>query len=274
MTNIMFQTKHKRLIWDSSLIAEVDYTNKNNNTEQEEDEEDDRYEDSDEEDEELDYDEDDDIPIIDEDEPATDANADEESNQAEVPNEPAEADEDSVQNEDIINAGVDQAATDLDDLIQHPKEEVVFEHDDDTDDEEEEEVPVCRSERELVPHVPYNAKSVAMDVEDIKDQVCFQETKESPHIQGANTEHSFFHYHESQVHHLAMLLHQCFLQTYNLRDGLQEFGGLPGEEGYEAAFKEVKQLHGCKSLDLEKQECLSEEGEKRALEAITVMLCK
>ena len=94
-----------------------------------------------------------------------------------------------------------QAAADLDDLMQHPEEEVVFK------DKEEEEVPLWWSKRESVPRTPYNVKSFAMDIDTIQNQVCFQETKESPHIEGAATECSFFHYHKTQVHCLAVLLH-------------------------------------------------------------------
>ena len=64
------------------------------------------------------------------------------------------------------------------------------------------------------------------------------------------------------------------MQTYNLRDGLKEFGDQPGEEGYEAAFKEVKQLHGRKGLQPTKREHLTEQEQRRALEAVTVMLRK
>ena len=65
MTGIRFNTRHKKLIWDSSLIAGVDYTPETQTFEEEDDEDWDPEdeEDVDEEDEELQYDtDDDDIP--------------------------------------------------------------------------------------------------------------------------------------------------------------------------------------------------------------------
>ena len=70
------------------------------------------------------------------------------------------------------------------------------------------------------------------------------------------------------------MLHRCFPQTYNLRDGLKEFGGNPGKEGYEAAFKEAKQLHGRDGLKPIRRQLLSHEEAKRALEAVTIVLRK
>ena len=85
---------------------------------------------------------------------------------------------------------------------------------------------------------------------------------------------SFFHCHDTQAENLALTLHRCFLQTCNLRDGLKEFGGNPGEEGYEAAFKEAKQLHGRDGLKPIRRQLLSHEEAKRFLEAATIVLWK
>ena len=131
MTKIVFQ----RLIWDSSLIAGVDCIKNENDSEDEDEDCVDEQEDNkdllcDEEDKSID---DGQIPIDD---------RDEESNQAEGPQqagkvavtdnetEDAVTDEDTNEvltagvdeDEDIRNAGLEQAATDLDDLMQ-PMEE-------------------------------------------------------------------------------------------------------------------------------------------------------
>ncbi len=75
-------------------------------------------------------------------------------------------------------------AYDLDDLQQHPMEEVIFEEE---DDEEDEPVNVRRSERESTP------------VERLT-------------------------YSHAQAVKLGHHIHHCLSQTYNLNKGLREFG--------------------------------------------------
>jgi len=107
----------------------------------------------------------------------------------------------------------------------------------------------------------------------IKSEVIFEPTKKEPHCERVEGV-SFFHCHDTQTSKLALMLHRCFLQTCNLRDGLKEFGGNPGEEGYEAAFKEAKQLHGRDGLKPIRRQLLSHEEARRALEAATIVLRK
>ena len=47
-------------------------------------------------------------------------------------------------------------------------------------------------------------------------------------------------YAHAQATKMAKHIHTCFLQTYSLNAGLKEFG----QEGYDAAYKEIGQLHG------------------------------
>ena len=274
VTNILFQTKHKRLIWDSSLIAGVDYT-ENENDEDDDEDDDDYSEEEDESDDDLFYDDDEEsvegLPIDEEEARSNQAEGppDEEHSQ---PDELLADDEDQtlitgvaeeVYDEDILHAGMEQAAADLNDLLRPSEEEVIF---------EEEEPELRRSERDPQPRVPYNADSFVQDGV-IEGEVIFDETKCDPLV-GTEKGKSFFQYQESQAPKLAVLIHKCFLQTYNLREGLKEFGERPGQEGYEAAYKEVAQLHGRKGLQPVRRDDLTELEAKRALEAVTVMLRK
>ena len=68
------------------------------------------------------------------------------------------------------------------------------------------------------------AKSFAQEDASIESEVIFEPTEKEPHCQKMEGM-SFFHCHDAQAEKLALMLHRCFLQTYNLRDGLKEFGG-------------------------------------------------
>ena len=116
-------------------------------------------------------------------------------------------------------------------------------------------------------------QSYAQEDASSESEVIFEPTEKEPRYESAEGT-SFFHHHDTQAEKLVLTLHRCFLQTYNLRDGLKEFGGNPGEEGYEAAFKEAKQLHGRDGLKPIRRQLLSHEEAKRALEAATVVLQK
>ena len=73
---------------------------------------------------------------------------------------------------------------------------------------------------------------------------------------------------------MANRIHKCFVQSFNLHSGLKEFGGKEGEEGYEATFKEIKQLHGRGGMSPTHLRDLTDLEAKRALEAVTILLRK
>ena len=77
-------------------------------------------------------------------------------------------------------------------------------------------------------------------------------------------------YSHAQATKMAKHIHTCFLQTNSLNAGLKEFG----QEGYDAAYKEIGQLHGRGGLTPTGLRDLTDEEAKRALEAVTILLQK
>ena len=69
---------------------------------------------------------------------------------------------------------------------------------------------------------------------------------------------------------MSMHIHKCFSQTYNLKQGLKKFG----QEGYDATYKEIGQMHGRGGLSPVKLRDLSDEEARKALETVTIMLRK
>ena len=123
-------------------------------------------------------------------------NDDDESNQAEGPNQDQEQ-------------SIGEVARGLDNIMQPPNEEVVFESESTDKRVEFNQAPageaqtLRRSERESKPADRWT-------------------------------------YSHAQAAKMAKHIHTCFLQTYSLNAGLKEFG----QEGYDAAYKEIGQLHG------------------------------
>ena len=163
MTHLTFQTKHKRLIWDSSLIAGVDYTPDAH--EEDDDDEDWEEEDEEEDDESLQYDSDDSVADDDiDDEPLhTIPDDPAEDNQAEDP--PHDSDDDAS------IPGVEQHAFELDQLGEYPEEEVILEP-----EEEEPQPALRRSERES--HPPERLTYSMVQARSLSEKIhsCFVET--------------------------------------------------------------------------------------------------
>ena len=149
-----------------------------------------------------------------------------ESNQAEGPNQDQEQ-------------SIGEVARGLDNIMQPPNEEVVFESE--TTDE----------------RVEFNQAPAG----------------EAPALRRSTRESKptdIWTYSHAQATKMAKHIHTCFLQTYSLNAGLKEFG----QEGYDAAYKEIGQLHGRGGLTPTGLRDLTDEEAKRALEAVTILLRK
>ena len=229
MKGIKMRTKTGQVLYDSSWITGVDYDEDEDDLDYEPDEEDDEN-----------YDE------VDPEEVA-ELLAEE---QEQTEQQPEEEKEEQVDPEQIL---------------QQQDEEIVFDGNDDSESEEEkeEEEPVRRSTRarqEVERFVPtferqypkqYNhlnaqtMKKTEYDTDIAKVAAMYMDSLNETSIQAEETGKSF-------------------LETYNLRKGIQKFG----ERGREAAHKEMKQLHDRVCFRPINPGTMTETERKRALESL------
>ena len=121
---------------------------------------------------------------------------------------------------------------------------------------------------------PPNEK-VVFEPEENDERVVFNQAEagKAPSLKSPERESKLvdkWTYSHAQAAKMAKHIHACFLQTYSLNAGLKEFG----QEGYDAAYKEIGQLHGRGGLTPTGLRDLTDEAAKRALEAVTILLRK
>ena len=277
MTSIRFLTGKKKLLWDSSLIAGVDYIPADSPVDGEEDDEDCSY--SEEEDEELSYDSEEDS---DDDSSTSDTNSESSedtyffemrptsSNQATAAPAPTQPENDievtgveAEAPEDDASLGAHAIA--LDDVLDGDDNAEAIALDEVADGEEEivfEDLPqgiIDEEQEEVESRYPTRDRSA---VDKIVSYESFYCKEMAP----------FWAQHAHNCIQLAygQQAQASFAQTYNLKQGLKVFG----EEGEASAMKEIGQIHGRGSLSPVYLRDLTDEEAKKAFDLVTVMLRK